>query len=131
MDMSPPQAPTDLDAENLSASKISDGDGRRPRASPVADIERGEFIPVGIFDGLLEQELTFTQQSAISSIIPSSRPHNAAVHCGAVRFVGSVLTRDLYMGGDCGVPDAVSSSESRERSKRVTAQIQAKRLKRY
>ena len=42
------------------------------------------------------QFLTLIQHPAISSIILSSRVHSAAVHCGAVRFVGSVRMRERY-----------------------------------
>ena len=39
---------------------------------------------------------TLIQHVAISSISVSRRAQSAAVHCGAVIFVGSVRTRDLY-----------------------------------
>ena len=40
--------------------------------------------------------LTLIQHPAISSIMLSSRVHSAAVHWGAVRFVGSVRMRERY-----------------------------------
>lgn len=40
------------------------------------------------------------QQSDISSNMVSNRDQKAVDHCGAVIFVGSVLTRDLYDGGE-------------------------------
>lgn len=51
---------------------------------------------------------TLTQQSAISSTMFSNRAHNAAVHWGAVKVVGSVLTRDLYDVGEGGKLGAAS-----------------------
>jgi hypothetical protein len=59
---------------------------------------------------------TFTQQSAISSIITSSRDHNAAVNCGAVTLVGSVRTRERYTGGDCG-EEAAAASETMQNTR--------------
>lgn len=55
----------------------------------------------------------------MSSISEASRAHNALVHCGAVRLVGSVRIRDLYAtpvdGG--AVSFANSSLDIRETSK--------------
>lgn len=45
----------------------------------------------------------------MSCTITSNLAHRAAVHCGAVRLVGSVLTRDLYSVGE-GVESALSIS---------------------
>ena len=45
------------------------------------------------------------QQSAISSIMLSKLDHKAAVHCGAVTFVGSVRNRDLYIVVFCDAAD--------------------------
>ena len=58
----------------------------------------------------IKNKHTFTQHPAISSIIFSKRAQSAAVHCGAVIFVGSVLRRDLYMGGDWGAFGAESGT---------------------
>ena len=61
--------------------------------------ERGFFLEC-MGGGMWVWLVTLMQALVRSSIREVSRAHSALVHCGAVRFVGSMRTRDLYARED-------------------------------